>query len=425
MMYQSCAKKSSGQVKPSLLQKGASWFFGRFLTKTRTGRLRLITPDQRVRDFGPGGSPQAEIRVLDWNFFWRLAWTGDIGLGDGLVEGEWESDNLTAVLCFFLENREHLDDRNYLWTRWLGRCWAWSLHRSRRNSLSGSKRNIRAHYDLGNALYRTFLGETMSYSCALFEDPKADLQQAQTRKMDSLLERARLDSTCHLLEVGSGWGSLSIRAAQRYGCRVTGITLSAEQLEWSRKALIGSGVEDKVEFLLCDYRELQGSYDRAISCEMLEAVGHENLPAFFGVLDKVIRPEGLAVLQVITVPDFSYEDYRRNPDWIQKEIFPGAVCPSFSALLAAAGGSSRWVLEELRNIGPHYARTLREWRENFERNWPRLLASGYDEHFRRAWRYYLSYCEAAFVTRNLADVQFVLTRPKNPLLLSTDPPWLF
>lgn len=424
LVYLDCLNRSSGKGKLPIVGRMLAPLLLRFLRKAKAGRLRLIAPDQKSYDFGPARSPGAVIRVLDWNFFWRVAWAGDIGLGDGHTEGEWESDDLTAVVCFFLENRDYLDDKNYAWTRYFGRIWAWALHRVRRNSIQGSKRNIEAHYDLGNQLYSSFLGESMSYSCAFFDDPNADLQQAQLRKMDALLERARLDSSCHLLEIGSGWGGLSIRAAQRYGCRVTGVTLSAEQLEWSRRSLSGSGVEDRVEFLLTDYRELQGKYDRAISCEMLEAVGHENLPVFFGVLERVLRPEGLAVLQVITVPDFSYEVYRRNPDWIQKEIFPGAVCPSVSALLAAASSSSRWVLEELRNIGPHYGRTLREWRENFEQSWPKLLAAGYSERFRKAWLYYLSYCEAAFVTRNLADVQIVLTRPKNPLLLSTDPPWL-
>ena len=395
-----------------------------FLEKAARGRLRFDLPNGTLWDFGPGGPPEAEIRVLNWDFFLRLVWDGDVALGDGLLAGEWESTDLTAVVRFFIDNREVLDDRTVWLTRYLGRAWGWLRQKMRRNSLAGSRRNIQAHYDLGNELYQRFLDPSMSYSCAYFFDGECDLEAAQLRKIDMLLDKARLNAETHLLEIGCGWGSLAIRAVQRFGCRVTGITLSEEQLAWGRRAVAQAGLSDRIELVLCDYRKLEGRFDRVISCEMLEAVGHENFPRFFGSLEKLLRPSGLAVLQVITVPDFSYNEYRASQDWIQKEIFPGALCPSITALLQAAQRSSRFVLEELHNIGAHYARTLREWRQRFLRAWPELRDLGYDERFRRAWCYYLSYCEAAFASRNLGDVQMVLSRPKNELLLKENAPWL-
>ncbi|MBN9417543.1 MAG: DUF1365 family protein [Candidatus Eremiobacteraeota bacterium] len=409
---------------PSRLHRTTMAVIRGFLQKAARGRLRFDLPNGTIWDFGPGGFPEAEVRVLNWDFFLRLVWDGDVALGDGLLAGEWESSDLTAVVRFFIDNREPLDDRTVWATRVLGRGWGWLRQKMRRNSIAGSRRNIQAHYDLGNELYRRFLDPSMSYSCAFFAGADDDLQTAQLRKIDMLLDKARLDAETHLLEIGCGWGSLAIRAVQRFGCRVTGITLSEQQLAWGRQAVAEAGLSDRIELLLCDYRKLEGRYDRVISCEMLEAVGHENLPRYFGAVERLLRPEGLAVLQVITVPDFSYDEYRANQDWIQKEIFPGALCPSISALLQAARRSSQLVLEELQNIGPHYARTLREWRERFESAWPELQPLGYDERFRRAWRYYLSYCEAAFASRNLGDVQMVLSRPKNGLLLRENPPWL-
>jgi len=409
---------------PSRLHRTLMSVVRSFLVKAAQGRLRFDLPNGELWDFGPGGSPSAEVRVLNWDFFLRLVWDGDVALGDGLLAGEWESQDLTAVVRFFIDNREALDDRKVWFTRALGQGWGWIRQQMRRNSLGGAQRNIQAHYDLGNELYRRFLDPSMSYSCAYFTGPEVDLETAQLHKVDMLLDKARLNAECHLLEIGCGWGSLAVRAAQRFGCRVTGITLSQQQLDWGRRTVAEAGLSDLVELVLCDYRKLEGLYDRVISCEMLEAVGHENLPAYFGALERLLRPQGLVVLQVITVPDFSYDDYRYNQDWIQKEIFPGALCPSISALLDAAKRRSCLVLEELENIGPHYARTLRLWRERFIKAWPELQESGYDERFRRAWCYYLSYCEAAFVSRNLGDVQMVLSRPKNPLLLKEVPAWL-
>lgn len=411
---------------PGGLHRAAIQLVHRFLDKAQHGQLLMDLPNGQVWTLG-GARPEAgpaQIRVLNWDFFVRLVWDGDVALGDGLVAGEWESPDITAVVRFFIDNREDLDDRRLWFTRSLARSWGWLRQRMRANSLSGSRRNIQAHYDLGNQLYRRFLDPTMSYSCAYYATPEHDLEMAQRAKISMLLNKARLNAECHLLEIGSGWGSLAIEAVRRSGCRVTGVTLSTQQLEWARQRVEEAGLSDRIDLRLCDYRQLEGRYDRILSCEMLEAVGHENYGTFFASLERLLRPEGLVVLQTITVPDFSYNEYRRSQDWIQKEIFPGALCPSLSALLTAAGQRSQLVLEHLENIGPHYARTLREWRQRFLDHWPELLSLGYDEKFRRAWCYYLSYCEAAFASRNLGDLQLVMSRPKNPLLLREDPAWL-
>lgn len=396
-----------------------------FLARSQMGELHWDLPNGQVLVFGqarPGVC--ARVRVLNWDFYLRLAWDGDVALGDGLLAGEWESADQTAVIRFFIDNRELLDDRKLWVTRWLGRAWGWLRQRQRANTLKGSKANIQAHYDLGNDLYRHFLDPSMSYSCAFYADANCDLAAAQGHKVGMLLDKAHLNAECHLLEIGCGWGSLAIEAARRFGCRVTGVTLSQQQWEWSRAKVAEAGLQDRIEILLCDYRKLEGRYDRVISCEMLEAVGHENYPDFFACLERLLSPQGLVVLQAITVPDFSYDEYRRSQDWIQKEIFPGALCPSLSALLEAARKRSQLVVEHLENIGPHYARTLREWRQRFLENWEKLQSFGYDERFRRAWCYYLSYCEAAFASRNLQDIQLVMTRPKNATLCGSDPVWL-
>ena len=411
---------------PGPLHRTAIRLVRRLLDRANQGHLQFDLPNGEVWDFGkpPHSAPPAQVRVLNWDFFLRLVWDGDVALGDGLVAGEWESADITAVVRFLIDNRESLDDRKLWFTRAIARLWGRLRHKMRANSLTGSRRNIEAHYDLGNQLYRHFLDPTMSYSCAFYASPEHDLEAAQRAKIDMLLKKCRLDAECHLLEIGCGWGSLAIEAVRQSGCRVTGITLSREQLDWARRKIEEAGLSDRIEVKLCDYRQLQGSFDRILSCEMLEAVGHENLPTYFASLERLLSPHGLVVLQAITVPDFSYDEYRRNQDWIQKEIFPGAVCPSLAALVEAARNHSQLVVEHLENIGPHYARTLREWRQRFDANWPHLATLGYDEKFRRSWRYYLSYCEAAFVTRNLADLQLVLTRPRNPVLLREDPSWL-
>ena len=407
---------------PSRPQRLSMGLVRSFLQATRRGRLTLELPDGQQWRFGEGGG-EAKLRILSYDFFPRVLLDGDIALGDAYVAGQIESPDWTAVIGYFLANRELLKEGRLTPARWLGKTWHSLRQRFRANTLQGSRRNIRAHYDLGNRLYAGFLDSTMSYSCAVY-GPGDDLEAAQRNKMRMILEKARLEPGMRLLEIGCGWGSLAIEAAKTHGCLVTGITLSQEQLEWGRRRVAEEGLSSQIRLELLDYRNLQGSFERIISVEMVEAVGHENLGLYFQTMERVLAPDGLVVIQAITVPDYDYHQYRRGCDWIQKEIFPGGVAPCLSALTQAMQKSSRLQIEELENIGPHYARTLRDWRHRFQQSWPELQGQGYDEKFRRTWEYYLAYCEAGFAHRNLADLQLVLTRPGNPSLIRRDPRWL-
>lgn len=388
----------------------------RYFQQLKAGTLRMHLPDGQTDVFGgqlPG--PTAEMRVTDWNFFRRCAFNGDIGFGESWMEGEWTTNDLPAVLSFFVANMPHADDRK-IWTsrivRMLERCRHWM----NKNTLLGSRKNISAHYDLSNDFFRLFLDETMTYSSAFFNSAQDSLQQAQLNKIHRLLSKAHLEPYHHLLEIGSGWGALSIEAVKKYGCRVTTITLSAEQKKIVEERIAAEGLSDRIDVQLTDYREVQGKFDRVISVEMLEAVGHEYLPTYFGTIDKLLNPNGLAVIQVITLPDQRYDDYRRFPDWIQKYIFPGAVCPSLLAMQDAMKSGSSLFVENLENIGPHYAETLRRWRLAFMERLAEVAKLGFDDKFCRMWEYYLAYCEVGFRMRILNTLQLVLTRQMNTSL---------
>ncbi len=390
-----------------------------FLSRLRRGRLTLRLPDGEALAFG-GAEPGIEsaMQLRNYALFPRILKDGDVGFGESYVAGDWVCDDLTALFRLFINNADTLDDRRIKFS-WIGRSLNRLRHELRRNTYFGSRRNIAAHYDLGNDLYRLFLDESMLYSCAIFARPDDSLEQAQQNKLQTLIRKARIGPDDHVLEIGCGWGAFAIAAARTTGCRVTGITLSQQQLEWARARVREAGLADRIRIELCDYRAVAGQFDKIVSIEMLEAVGHEFLGAFFAACDRVLAPDGLAVMQVITIPDQRYDAYRRSTDWIQKHIFPGGVTPSLSALTQAMTRESRFVIESLENIGPHYAPTLREWRRRFAAHREDLLKLGYDEVFQRKFHYYFCYCEAGFATRTLNDLHLVLTRPGNKRL---DPP---
>jgi len=384
------------------------------LERIRSGRLALSLPDGTRRTFGgsnPG--PDGVLDVRDFRLFPRLLGAGDIGFGESYVDGEWDCEDLTELLTLLLQNAGELGDHRFH-TDQLGRSANFVRHRLRRNTLSQSRANIGAHYDLSNDFYRLFLDPSLTYSCAWYPRADATLEEAQRHKLRRILEKARLREGEHVLEIGCGWGSCALLAATEFGCRVTGITLSREQLALARERVAEAGLEKRVELHLVDYRNVQGQFDKIVSIEMLEAVGHEYLGTFFATCDRLLRPEGLVVLQVITIPDQRYRSYRFSSDWIRKHIFPGGHLPSLAALTDAMTRSSALVVEHLENIGVHYARTLREWRARLESRRDEARALGLDDAFLRKWRYYFSYCEAGFRVRMLNDLQLVLTRPGNP-----------
>ncbi len=380
------------------------------LGRARRGRLSLTLPDRETRVLGgqePG--PEASLTVGNYAFFKRLALSGDIGFGESYQEGEWSSPDLTKVIEFLSANLEYLNDRELgPLGRWINRL----RHSRRANSLDGSKRNIQEHYDLSNELYQLFLDETLTYSGAIFESRDESLESAQLRKIQRVLDKARLKPGMTLLEIGSGWGTLAIEAAKRHGVKVLSLTLSHEQLKLARERAADQGLSEQIEFRLMDYRQLKEQFDRIVSVEMLEAVGHEYLPAYFKSLDRLLKRDGLAVLQVISVPDDRYEAYRKSVDWIQKHIFPGAVCPSLGAIQGALAETSLGV-EELANIGADYAATLKIWRGRFLAQSEKIRGLGFSEKFIRSWDYYFAYCEGGFRQRMIRNYQITLTRSNN------------
>ena len=401
---------------PTLTQRFCRKTVLALLERIKFGRLQLTLPGGEQRPLG-GAAPgfEAEATIRDHDFFRRIARDGDIGLGESYMNGEWTTPDLTAVIKLLIANREFLDDANPR-TAGLGRIVNRILHLTRANTPGGSRKNISAHYDLSNDFFATFLDPSMLYSSAVYDGPNDTLEAAQQRKLDLLIDKLRIRPEHHVLEIGSGWGAMAIRLARQTGCRVTSITVSERQLELARARVAEAGLADRVEIKLSDYRHLEGSFDRIVSIEMLEAVGHEFLGDYFAACDRVLKPNGLVALQVITIPDQRYEAYRKGVDWIQKHIFPGGHLPSLSALSEAMTQRSSFYVEHLENIGPHYARTLRDWRTRFWSHAESIRAMGFDELFLRKWDYYFCYCEAAFATRTLNNLHLLLTRPGNKAL---------
>jgi cyclopropane-fatty-acyl-phospholipid synthase len=398
----------------SLLERAGAAVVMAALERVRRGRLALTLPDGSTRVFGEAQTPlAATLTVKDPAFFRRVLLWGDVGFGEAYQAGEFETDDLVALIRLFIENGEAMEVDHTLWASW-GKVRNRLRHALNRNSIAGSRRNIYAHYDLGNDFFSLFLDPTLMYSSARFE-PGDDLEAAQRRKVASILDKARVKAGDKVLEIGSGWGTCAVEAARR-GAEVTTITISTEQHRFVSERLKREGLEGQVTVLLRDYRKMEGSFDKIVSIEMIEAVGHEFLGTFFATCDRLLKPDGLVVIQAITIPDQRYEAYRRGCDWIQKHIFPGALLPSLTALCDAMTRHSDLMVEDVENIGFHYARTLREWRGALLSKADRAKALGFDDAFLRTWDYYFSYCEAAFGTRTLGDLQLVLTRPNNRAL---------
>jgi cyclopropane-fatty-acyl-phospholipid synthase len=326
------------------------------------------------------------------------------------MDRAWDSPDLTAVVRLFVQNRAVLDglDGGLALLATPLRRW---LHRRNRNDRAGSRRNIAAHYDLGDDLFELFLDETMTYSAAMFATPTATLAEAQRAKLDRLCGKLDLVPGDHLLEIGTGWGALGIHAARAYGCRVTTTTISAEQHAFAKERIRAAGLADRITLLLQDYRELEGRFDKLVSVEMIEAVGHQYYDEFFRRCAALLQDDGLMALQAITIADQHYERARDSVDFIQRHIFPGSCIPSVTALLDSATRASDLRLTHLEDIGPHYVRTLATWRGRLRERWDDALALGLDEEFLRLFEFYFCYSEGGFAERHIGDVQMLLARP--------------
>lgn len=384
------------------------------LERIRNGRLTVSLPDGTVRAFGPEGAPfRADLQIKRPDFFRRVLLWGDVGFGEAYTAGDFETGDLTALIRLFIENGEAMEAENTRFALW-GKARNRLRHLLNSNTVTGSRRNIYAHYDLGNDFFKLFLDPTLMYSSAIFAEGDT-LELAQRRKVAAILDKARIEPGDHVLEIGSGWGTCAIEAAKR-GAEVTTLTISERQFEFVKERLKREGFDDRVEVRFCDYRKAEGQYDKIVSIEMIEAVGHEFLGTFFATCDRLLKPDGLVVIQAITIPDQRYEAYRRGCDWIQKHIFPGALLPSLTALSNAMTENSGLVTESVENIGVHYSRTLREWKRALRSKEGQVKALGFNTEFLRTWDYYFSYCEAGFASRTLGDLQLVLTRPNNARL---------
>ena len=366
-----------------------------------SGRVTLTLPSGQSAVFeGPGEGTHAEIFVHNSGLFWKSLRRGGIGFAESYFKGDWSTPDLGAVFRFFLENRRKLDRKGEGWfqVRLPDRLY----HRSRRNSRKGSRRNIADHYDLGNEFYRLWLDETMTYSSALYHEPDQSLASAQKAKQERILELLNLGPGDSLLDIGCGWGSLGLRAAELNGASVTGLTLSRAQRQFAIADARSRGLDQRCDFLLQDYRDASGTFDRAASIEMIEAVGEEQWPSFFGVLNDRLRAGGIAVVQAITISERAFQRYRTRPDFIQRYIFPGGMLPTRRRIEEAAARAG-FAIDLEEGLGQSYALTLREWRRRFEDNWRRIETLGFDARFRRLWNYYLTYCEVGF-ERGVIDV---------------------
>ncbi|WP_281915878.1 SAM-dependent methyltransferase [Caldimonas thermodepolymerans] len=383
----------------------------RLLQRLRHGTLEVQLPaGAGTLRFGSGAAPHASLQLHDWSVCARTLRAGDIGFAESHMDGAWSSPDLAALLELFLLNRNELEAMIY-GSRWAGLLYR-LLHLLRRNSRRQARKNIHAHYDLGNDFYRLWLDATMSYSSAWFEgDLARPLDAAQRAKMRRALVQCGIGPGQRLLEIGCGWGSLAAMAAQDFGARVTGLTLSQEQLSWGREAMQRAGLGASVELRLQDWRELDGGpFDAICSVEMFEAVGREYWDAYFRALHRLLRPQGRACIQTIVIRDDLFARYLHSTDFIQQYIFPGGLLPSPSAFRERARAAGLEIVDEL-DFGPDYAETLRRWRERFTAAEPQVRALGFDARFLRMWTFYLAYCEAAFARRNTSVVQFTLRRP--------------
>ncbi len=388
------------------LEQVAMAILERALAHLEGGTLEVRLPGGAERRFGSG--PAVSMAIHDHRFFRRVATRGKLGVGESYTAGEWDSDNLVALFELLLRNAAAAAERHSLVRRVLEA----RPRLNRRNGLPGARRNIAYHYDLGNDLFELMLDETMTYSCAVFARDDEPLADAQRRKYRRICERLRLEPDDRVLEIGCGWGGFARFAAQEYGCSVTGLTISAEQAAVARERTAGLGVR----VLEQDYRLHEGSYTKVASIEMLEAIGERQFPTYFGTIDRLLGRGGIACIQTILVPDDRWKRYRKTPDWIERYVFPGCLIPSLGALTRAMVGSSRLMVHEVDEIGSHYAETLRRWRTSFHERIADVRELGYDERVERTWDFYLAFCEAAFRTRALRDVQLTLTRPFNEAL---------
>ncbi|MBW0435121.1 class I SAM-dependent methyltransferase [Leptospira yasudae] len=421
----------SGIEIPSSESNSFKFYRGVFfkaLSKMRKGSIRLVLPNGEKAYLGnpesdvPTEFHKGIIHIHNPIFFKKTVLNGDLGFSESYMDGDWDTDDIRAIISWFLYNLEDSPSVSGSKNRFAHLSWtnlgSRLLHLFRRNSIAGSKKNIVEHYDLGNDFYNKFLDPTMTYSCAYFKTMEESLEKAQLAKLEILCKKLRLQESDHLLEIGTGWAGLSTYAAKQYGCKVTTYTISEEQYRYANEKIRKEHLSDRIEVRLADYRKVEGQYDKLVTVEMLEAVGHEYFEDFFAMCNRVLKKDGIMAHQIITSPDSRYESFRKGVDFIQKHIFPGSLLPSIARINQAINRTSDFHLYSLEDIGIKYDHTLMTWLKGFDSNIALIRDMGFDESFIRKWRYYFSYCAAAFSMRNISVVQVVYTRPNNLSLRS-------
>lgn len=383
----------------------------RQLDGLRQGDIVLVDPlgDARVGE-PTAGIPSVRVQVRDAGFYRALAGNGSVGAAESYMDGDWDCDDLVGLVRLLVRNRDLLDGMEGGAARLGG--WAMrALHALRRNTREGSRRNIAAHYDLGNDFFRLFLSDDLMYSSALYAGEDDTLEAASTRKLDRICDKLGILPGDHVVEIGTGWGGFALHAARTRGCRVTTTTISREQHALASQRVAQAGLQERVTVLLSDYRDLQGRYDKLVSIEMVEAIGAQYMQTYFSALGRLLKPDGLGLVQAITIEDHRYAQALRSVDFIKRHIFPGSFIPSIAALLDAKARSSDLALVHLEDFGPSYARTLRDWRLRFLANREQARAQGHDERFLRMWAFYLAYCEGGFLERSIGVAHLLLAKP--------------
>ena len=382
----------------------------KILSTISRGNLTLVDGNERYRFGCDDPDLSSTVRVQHPDFYRRVAFGGTIAAGESYMDGLWSCSDLTALVRIMVLNQgaqEQLEGGLAKLSALLQRL----LHRMNDNTFKGSRRNIAAHYDLGNDFYQLFLDPTMAYSCGIFEHQDSTLEDASLAKFDRICQKLGLIPGMQVLEIGTGWGVFAIHAARNYGCHVTTTTISQQQHALAAEKISASGLGNRITLLQQDYRDLTGQFDRLVSIEMIEAVGHRHLPTYFRICSERLKTNGAALIQAITMPDHHYERYLNAPDFINRYIFPGSCCPSLHAISEAVARATDLRLTNLDDITLHYPRTLREWRSNFHAHLDRIRGMGFDERFIRMWEFYLCYCEGGFAERFTGNLQLMFTKP--------------
>lgn len=400
------------RVTPKPALELAKYIVTKLLSKLETGQITLRDGDV-TQTFGHMTSeyPLAvTIFIRHPGAYSSIAFGGSIGAAEAFMFKQWETDDLTRLVRIVIRNKIVFNDMEKGLSRVAAPFYK-AYHYLRRNSVSGSRKNIQAHYDLGNDFYRLFLDDTLTYSSGIFESPGDRLKQAAIAKYDRICRKLRLSENDHVVEIGTGWGGFALHAVKHYGCRVTTTTLSDQQFDLAEQRFKQAGIDHKVTLLKSDYRNLQGKFDKLVSIEMIEAVGHQYLDTFMAKCADLLKPTGLMAIQSITIADWAYDEHKKEVDFIKRYIFPGSCIPSVTAISNALATGTDLRLYHLDDITPHYATTLRMWRKNFHKNIEQVKALGFNDVFNRMWTYYLQYCEAGFRERYLGSVQMVFTKP--------------